>query len=130
MMILAHAGWAQAQTAQHPGSFKNIVDAGKLAAVPTSSTCLVGSASTCGRVTTSIPYVCGYTFSGTGQVITVQDAQPTPVTWLNSTLGASGTGNQVTASASFSDSACFPFIGGVYWSASGTGAFGDVIVKF
>jgi len=128
LFVFAMAGANAQSAAQHPNSFSHTFDLGKLAALPTSSTCVVGSASTCAVVTKSIPYLCSYTLTGTGQTITIQDNQSTPVAFINAVLGASGAA--VTAGFSYPDSGCVPMIGGVYWSAGASGATGDLVIKY
>jgi len=104
-------------------------------AIPTSSTCLVGYASTCGFVikrtqTSTDPYVCTGDLAATGQTITIQDANGT--VFINNVLGSSGS-VQTTAPLPMGgagDPYCRDFPGGVYWYASGTGATGRLTIAF
>ena len=119
----------------HPKSFTNVVMMIP-GAVPTSSTCLVGYATGCilrysKNSTSSDPYVCAADFTATGQTITMQDGQATPVPWVvgGGVLGSSGSPAGWTWTAP-TDAECRIFPGGVYLQANGSGATGSVIIKY
>lgn len=100
-------------------------------AVPTSNTCLVGAGSGCLLKTTATPYVCEADFTGTGQTITMQDGQVTPVIWIvgGGALGAMGAPVGWSWNAS-RDSECRIFPYGVYLVAGSGGATGSVTIKY
>jgi hypothetical protein len=75
-------------------------------------------------------YVCYLDLSGTGQTVTIQDRQATPVTWLSvAAIGTSAaSATQIFNAAS--DSTCRWMPNGITWSASASGVTGYLIVKF
>lgn len=113
---------------QAPGSF-SITYEMVPGAVPTSNTCLVGPISGCLIQTQSTPYVCEADFTATGQTITLEDGQPTPVVFINNTLGSTGSPTTWIFSAA-GDSYCRSFPSGVYLQANGSGATGYLKIKW
>ena len=109
-------------------------------AIPTASTCLVGPAKTCKlQIATVVssdptfgsPFLCAVDLVGTGQTITIQDGQATPVVWIvgGGALGSSGnpTGYEWHVAK---DDQCRPFLGGLYIIAGSSGATGRLLIKY
>lgn len=129
-LLFATSFYATAQTVvAKPGQLNNLVQMVP-GAIPTSSKCLVGIASTCIVQTSSTPYVCAADFTGTGQTITLQDGQATPVVWLGgAVLGAIGAPVTWLWNSPI-DSGCRAFPYGVYIVAGSSGATGSVTIKY
>lgn len=127
--LFAASAFSQTVVAK-PGQLDNTVQM-LPGAIPTSSKCLVGAASTCIVRTTSTPYVCAADFTGTGQTITMQDGQATPVVWIVGGGVLGGVGAPVGWGWGVSrDSDCRPFLYGVYLVAGTSGATGSVTIKY
>lgn len=132
MILVAVHFRAEGQTmVQHPGQFNNTWSMFP-GTVPTSLTCLAGTASTCKVVLTSAnsdPYVCAADFTATGQTITLQDTNGT--LWIVGG-GALGSGGNPTGWEwhAYNDSLCRQFPRGVYITSNGAGVTGSVIVKW
>jgi hypothetical protein len=73
-------------------------------------------------------YVCYVDLVGTGQTITIQDGQATPISWIAAPLGSAGTPTSWMFVAN-DDARCRWMPGGVSWQASATGATGYFTIK-
>lgn len=137
MLLFAIAlGMAYAQTpVPQPTNLPFIVQT-LPAAIPTSSTCIVGPKSVSGclyKITPSAsstdPYLCAADFTATGQTITMQDGNG--VVWIvgGGALGTSGspTGWEWHAADT---SSCRVFPNGLYITSSGAGVTGKVTIRF
>lgn len=127
--LVAACAYGQTVVAK-PGQLDNTVQM-LPGAIPTSSKCLVGVASTCIVRINSTPYVCAADVTATGQTVTFQDGQATPVVWIfgGQAVGAMGTPGYISFATS-RDSDCRPFPYGVYIVAGGAGATGSVTIKY
>lgn len=117
-----------------PTTFTNLGQM-KPGAIPTSLTCLVGPAgsgcvqSIAATTTSGSPHLCAIDLLATGQTVTIQDGQGTPVKWYSTTLGTS----MVPAFFEWhagKDDACRVFPAGIYIQASATGATGRLSFKY
>ena len=123
-----------AQTPQNrPISFNRVVEV-RHAAIPTSSTCIIGPNPSCNMVITqatngpdSTPYLCAFELAGTGQQITLADGNGKAP--YNGVLGTGGA--QVTNAMTWSDTSCVAYSGGLYaYTNSTTGAIMALTIKF
>lgn len=87
-------------------------------AIPTSPTDLIQQSA----------YICYADIEATGQSVTIQDKQPTPVPWLTGVLGSSSASSTWIFVAP-NDAGCRFFPNGVTWSANGSGATGYITIK-
>ena len=109
------------------------------AAIPTSSTCIAGFASTCKlqlvntqpglSYSPNDPFLCAADFTATGQTITMQDANSN--LWIvgGAALGSAGTPTGWSWLAN-SDATCRRFPGGVYIQSNGAGVTGSLTIKY
>jgi len=72
-------------------------------------------------------YVCYADFTATGQTISVQDRQATPVVWLNNALGASGSASTWFFTPIIPN-ACRPMPNGITVQAGGAGVTGTMVI--
>lgn len=111
-------------------------------AIPTSSTCVVGPLDACNLKivassfsndpTYGAPFLCAVDLLGTGQTITIQDGQVTPVKWIVAGAALPATGSTATGFEwhADKDSNCRPFIGGLYIQAGSSGVTGRLVIKY
>lgn len=123
----------QTGTTIKPTQFPYVVQTMPVA-IPTSFTLVMAACTTNQNPSTGcLPngvdaYVCYVDLVGTGQTITIEDNQSTPVTWIAAPLGSAGTPTSWMFST-FDDARCRRMPGGVLWKASTTGATGYITIK-
>lgn len=124
---------AQTGTTRKPTQFAYVMQT-LPGAIPTSltavmSVCATGQNPGSGCLPKGVDaYVCYVDLAATGQTITIQDNQATPVVWITNILGTSGS----TVSWMYTtndDARCRWMPGGVYWQASAPGATGYLVIK-
>ena len=124
--------WGQSVVPQ-PGQFTTTVQM-LPGAIPTSLTCIVGPGSGCllqiaapsPGTTATDPYLCAADFLASGQTITLQDGQPTPVAWIVG--GGALTGGWEWHATT--DSTCRVFPQGLYIVAGSSGVTGKLTIKY
>ena len=100
------------------GLINGIIIKTRPGAIPTSLTALISQDA----------FICAADVTATGQTITIEDQQGTPIYWISNALGSSGNSTTWMFNAS-QDSNCRWMPGGIKWSASASGATGALTIK-
>lgn len=133
LLTLLPSLFAQTGVTQKPTQLPYVMQTLPVA-IPTSltavmKTCTTGQNPSTGCLPAGVNvYVCYVDLVGSGQTITIQDNQATPVVWIANILGTSGTKTSWMFSTN-DDARCRLMPGGVSWMASGTGATGYITLK-
>lgn len=134
LFLFAVIGCLAQNPNQHPGQFAFVYQTVP-GVIPTSLTDVIAPCAT--GVASSLTclgpgqdaYVCYIDLTGTGQTITVQDKQPSPVAFVSGVLGASGSSSTWFFYPN-DDTRCRLMRNGVSWQQTGgTAATGYMVVK-
>ena len=133
LLVSLLPGLAQTGTTPKPTQLPYVVQT-LPGAIPTSMTAIMKTCTTnqnpgtgCLPVGIDV-YVCYVDLVGSGQTITIQDGQATPVAWIAAPLGTSGNPTSWIYVAN-DDARCRWMPGGVSWQASASGATGYLTIK-